>query len=226
MPIPRFRNEYLFDHQRMFRKMLDLALFDKVRRSQGLRTLSEISDLIRDGNVIYDPFSVLISGKCKIGTGNILYPCISLVCADENALTIGNGNVFFPSTSIAAETGAITIGADNQFGEGGFTARTNRPDARIQIGDSGRYLGGASIFGHCEFGSGSQVLGAITVDNCRLEGGESHGDHDPQRRGGLLKGIGFARSLEVPVGHVIAGNGQFTIEDLRPQAFFHPVSTP
>jgi hypothetical protein len=90
------------------------------------------------------------------------------------------------------------------------------------IGDEGRYLGGAAVYGETDLGSGSQLLGLITVENCRLAPGASFRDPDPDRRGALLKGQGVARDIELAAGQVILGSGIFRVEDARPQSDFHP----
>ena len=117
---------------------------------------------------------------------------------------------------------AIQIGSGNQFGEGGFTAKANRPGAFIGIANDGRYIGGASVFGSTHLGDGCQLIGAISADSCRLEGGGSwrHGDAD--MRGALLKGFGPARNLSLKRGQVIDGKGTFSVDEIKPQSFFHP----
>lgn len=197
------------------------AFIDDIRRSRGLMTIESIGQLVERGNVIFDPFSVLISESVSIGTGNIIFPCVSLLCS-TGELSIGDSNMFHSNSHIEAVSGPIRIGSSNQFGEGGFTAKTNRAEALITIGDHGRYLGGASVFGKTLLGSGSQILGAIAVDGCQLESGQPYQDPDPDRRAGLLKGSGNARNLTVPKGQVISGNGVFAISDIKPQSFFHP----
>ncbi len=201
--------------------MLDINLLNESRIAQRLLTISEIIELSRRGNTVYDPFSALISRQCRLGIGNVLFPCVYLLCHEDGELTIGDNNTFHTNTLISAETNVISIGSNNQFGENGFTAKANRKDANIQIGNFGRYLGGACVFGSSFLGSGSQILGAINVDSCQLEQGESHQSSDPGLRAGVLKGTGTARNLVVPIGHVIAGNGTFLADNLRTQLSFH-----
>lgn len=43
---------------------------DDLRRSQNLLTIDEVIRLIDGGNRIYDPYSVLISARARIGSGN------------------------------------------------------------------------------------------------------------------------------------------------------------
>ncbi|WP_164019766.1 AraC family transcriptional regulator [Pyxidicoccus trucidator] len=203
-----------------------LSALNAPRRVAGLLTIEEVLALASSGNVIFDPFSVLISRHARIGQGNVFHPCVTLTCAATAELRIGNRNTFHTGTLLAAETGPISMGDGNQFGEGGFTAKANSPGARIVIGDGGRYLGGASIFGQTELGSGTQVLGAITVEGCSLAGGAAFSDPDPDRRAAVLKGAGTARRLVLGVGQVIAGSGTFRLEDAKPQSFFHPKAAP
>lgn len=198
------------------------SFINNVRRQHDLMTIEEIEMLVEKGNIIYDPLSVLISTNTKIGTGNIIFPCTSIFCSNKSELSIGNKNIFHSNSFFDAVFGPITIGSNNQFGEGGFTAKTNRAGAKIIIGDNGRYLGGASIFGETILGTGSQILGAINVDSCHLEAGQSYMDADLDRRAGLLKGFGVVRDIIVPAGQVIHGNGSFSLKDIKPQSFFHP----
>jgi hypothetical protein len=184
-------------------------------------TLAELIDLSTRGNVLYDPHSVLISARAVIGRDNVFFPGVYLFCTEGGTLEVGNGNTFHANTLIEATHGAIRIGSRNQFGEGGFTAKANRQAAAISIGDEGRYLNGAGVFGETTLGSGSQLLGLITVDNCTLAAGGSFRERDLDRRAGLLKGAGGARNLTVPIGHVGVGAGSFSAADLQPQSNFH-----
>lgn len=198
------------------------AFVNDLRRARGLMTIDEIVDLVARGNVVFDPFSTLIAVAARIGTGNVFHPCITVDCAPGGELVIGDDNVFHANSTLLAETGPVVIGSGNRFGEGGFVAKANRAGADIRIGDHGRYLGGVSVYGHCRLGSGSQILGAITADDCRLDGGASHSHSDPDERAGLLKGSGVARGLVVRIGHVIVGNGAFRQADEEAQSRHHP----
>lgn len=204
----------------------DLTAFDALRSAQSMLTIKEIVSLIDQGNIIFDPFSVLISSKVRIGTGNIIHSCVSLLTSSEGEISLGDGNTLHPNCSFLAEDAVIKIGSRNQFGEGGFTAKANRKGAHIEISDNGRYLGGASVFGTTKLGNGCQLLGSINVDNCVLEGGGSWGDGDPDERGALLKGIGAARGLSLTRGQVIAGQGTFHMDDVKSQSCFHPKTGP
>ena len=194
---------------------------DRVRREKGLLSIGEVAAISQSGNVIYDPWSVLISTRAIIGRGNTFFPGVYIFCIGAGTVEIGNDNCFHSNTLIEASTGAVRIGARNQFGEGGFTARANRRGASISIGDDGRYMNGAAVFGDTVLGSGSQLLGSITVDSCKLEAGGSYRERDPNRRAGLLKGTGVARNITVPIGQVIVGSGLFLAGDAQRQADLH-----
>lgn len=194
---------------------------DAARAACGYLTLSAMMDVL-EGNHVLDPFSTLLSEGVTLGRNNVLYPGVTLKAAGGARIDLGDGNILHAATLFEASEGRILVGNDNQFGEGGFTAKANRPGADIRIGDHGRYLNNPSVFGTCRLGDGTQLLGAIVVDSCSLEDGGSYLDADPDLRGGLLKGSGVARNLTVPRGMVIAGNGTFRAEDLLPQTHFHP----
>jgi hypothetical protein len=196
---------------------------NETRKQQGFFTLEEMADLDRRGNIIFDPMSVFISRLAVIGSGNRFLPTVLIECSEPGSLVIGDNNTFFSGCRLLAAPGAIRIGNGNQFGEGGCIIKANRSGAQISIGDGGRYLGGAWVFGATTLGSGSQVIGQIHVDDCDLAAGETYMYDDPDRRGAVLKGIGDARSLRISVGHVIrSANGQFQQADEQPQRVFHP----
>ncbi|AUQ23952.1 hypothetical protein [Dickeya zeae] len=205
--------------------MSHLDMFDRIRLQNGFLTISQLVALCEKGNVIYDPFSVLISKHAEIGTGNIFYSNIILSASSGHILKVGNNNIFYSNTVIEASAGSVCVGSENQFGEGGVTIKANRAGAMIEIGNDGRYLGGASIFGACRLESGSQVLGQITVDSCHLLAGGSWREPNPDNRGGLLKGYGTARNLMVGKGRVINGAGAFDESMLELQSTYHPTQS-
>ena len=92
----------------------------------------------------------------------------------------------------------LKLGNKNQFGEGGFTAKTNQPGSRVVIGNNGRYLNNSAVFGKTELQSGSQILGNITLISCKLSEGGSYQEPDPNLRAGLLKGSVSPESLLWP----------------------------
>jgi hypothetical protein len=179
--------------------MIDVAVLDRIRAEHGYLSLAETLALADTGSVVFDPFSLLVSRGVRIGGGNVFYPGVTLIC---NA------------------GGTIVVGSHNQFGEGGFTARAEG-GATIEIGDGGRYMLGASVTGPAQLGSGSQILGAIAVQDCVLGAGGTFRDPDPDARGAALKGVGRARGLRLARGQVIQGDGVFDFADIKPQSFFH-----
>ncbi|MGB9366050.1 MAG: AraC family transcriptional regulator [Xanthobacteraceae bacterium] len=199
----------------------DLAPLDRLRREQGYLTVGEVFGLIEAGNVILDPFSLLLGRHVRLGSQNMFYPTVSIWCDEASEITIADRNTFHTGTVLYAAPGRIVVGTGNELGERGFVAKANRPGAFIEIGDHGRYLGGATVYGISRLGSGSQILGAISVENCTLTEGASYTDPDPDRRGAVLKGTGVARGLILRRGEVIQGNGVFTHEAIKPQSFYH-----
>jgi acetyltransferase-like isoleucine patch superfamily enzyme len=138
-----------------------------------------------EGNTFYSPISTLISPAVVIGKNNIFYPNVVIECTTEGSITIGDDNIFYPGTYITSSAGFVHVGSGNDLGPAGLTIKANNPDAAIEIGDQGRYTDGASIMGRTTLGSGSQVLGAITVQNCTLEEGGSFQENDPDKRGAV-----------------------------------------
>jgi hypothetical protein len=197
------------------------ASIDAARLACGFLTLSQMMDALA-GNHVLDPFSTLISAGVTAGKNNIFYPGVTLKASTGMEIRLGDDNSVHAGSLFEAVTGSILIGSNNQFGEGGFTAKANRPGAEIRIGSHGRYLNNPALFGRCVLGDGSQILGNITVDSCTLADGGSFREDDPDLRAGLLKGSGVARNLTVARGMVIAGNGTFSADDLLPQRHFHP----
>jgi hypothetical protein len=187
-----------------------------------LLTVAEILRLAEQGNRIPDPGSVLIGRRCRIGRGNLFYPGVLLQCGPAAVLAVGDGNCFWPGATLAVEAGEIRIGDENQFGPGGFSASLDAGGGRILVGNGGRYRDGAGLFAGTEAGDGTQVLGPIQVQACRLGGGGGAAEPDPDRRGGVLKGCGRARGLTVGRGEVILGEGRFAPEMLTRQIVFHP----
>ncbi|GAB2185642.1 hypothetical protein LAB1_29510 [Roseibium sp. LAB1] len=203
-------------------RMPDLsASIDAARLACGFLTLSQMMEAL-DGNHVLDPFSTLISAGVSVGKNNVFYPGVTLKTCAGSEIRLADGNIVHSGSHFEAVTGNIEIGSNNQFGEGGFSAKANRTGAEIRIGSHGRFLNNPAIYGTCTLGDGSQILGNITVDSCTLSDGSSFQEDDPDLRGGLLKGNGVARNLNVARGMVIAGNGTFSSEDLLPQKHFHP----
>lgn len=200
-----------------------LAKIDQQRVLRGFMPISEMLALMTErGSVVLDPFSTLISRGVVIGTGNFLYPNVILQVTNSGSLIVGNDNVLHPGAKLHADSGSITIGDDNEFGDGGVRIKASEIDALIKIGNRGRYMSGAEIVGTCSLGSGSQILGAISAQNCTLEAGHSYKEPDAEKRGGVLKGFGVARNLVVGRGEVLNGRGVFEQSMIEQQIAYHP----
>lgn len=199
-----------------------LHKIDEMRAEHGFRSVADLLELGESGNVVIDPFSALISSSVHLGVGNFFYPNVIVEAKEGGSVTIGDNNIFYPNTMILAEQGIVTIEDENQFGDGGCAIKANMPDAKISIGSQGRYLNGAQILGQTVLGTGSQILGPITVQNCNLAAGGDFRSSDPDLRAGLLKGSGLAKDLSVPTGMVINGSGVFSEENIELQASYHP----
>lgn len=206
--------------------MTDHTAIDVQRRTLGFLTIAETLALTARGNVVLDPYSVLISASARIGTDNRFYPGVTIEAGTGATIEIGDENAFWLGTVIAAEAGVIVIGNGNQFGPGGFTASLDKSGGRIEIGSRGRFRDGPSVFAGCALGDGAQVLGPIQAQAVVLGAGGNHEETDPDARGGVLKGTGRARDLTIGRGQVIEGRGHFSAADIKPQSFYHGRGTP
>ncbi len=198
---------------------------DEQRIKRGFYTTAELIENIGQQNTILDEHSVLISKKIIVGHNNLFYPGVIIEQQNEGALRIGDDNIFYPGTYICGSYGIITINNKNEFGPAGVTVRANMPGARIEIGNEGRYCDGASIMGETTLGSGSQILGNITVQSCELAGGGSSKEPNPDKRAAVLKGYGLARGIRLTAGQVINGNGNFANMPIEEQRAYHPGAT-
>jgi NDP-sugar pyrophosphorylase family protein len=198
-----------------------IALIDEQRRKQGFLSIAQMLERYSK-NIILDPFSTLISEGVEMGEGNVIYPNIIIESRNGGNIVLGDKNILYPGTLFLADHGGIRIGSENEFGDGGLRLKSNMEGTSIVIGDSGRYTNNAAIVGPCSLGSGSQVLGPITAQNCHLEAGESYKHDDPDLRAGVLKGFGQARNLTVKQGEVINGKGIFEQANVERQIVYHP----
>lgn len=195
---------------------------DQQRQQTGFLTVSEVLALTDQGNRILDPFSVLISQNCQIGQNNLFYPNVTLEADPASHIQVGDENIFYNNTHFrASHQGNIQIGNYNQLGAQGLMLQANKINTRIQIGNQGRYQGGAQILGTCHLGNGTQILGAVTVENCHLQAGESFQHDQADERGAVIKGQGRVRGLDVPKGSVILCAGMDHYQ-LIAQSHFHP----
>ncbi len=191
------------------------------REINGFLSIDETLALTKNGNIIIDPFSTLIGRNCEIGANNKFYPCTIFEVSNDGSISIGRDNVFYHNCYFVADKGKIVIGDNNQFGDGGFSAKANMIGSEIVVSNGGRYLNGVQLLGKTYLGSGSQIIGNITVQNCSLAAGENYTYPNPDERGGLLKGIGLARNLAIEKGMVINGNGDFEPTQMKNQSYYH-----
>ena len=206
---------------------MDTALLstDAIRRSMGFLTQMETLQLAAAGVLIPDPGSVLISPGVRVAAGSTLWPNTILQATEGGSIAVGAGTVLFPATRMVAAGGRIAIGAGAEIGEeGGFTIKAEGT-ALIAVGDGARLLGGGSLVGPNRIGRGAQILGPIRCQTCTLGDGGTYRDPEPDERGGVLKGSGVARGIDVPRGHVIQAFGLFAEGILRRQSYFHPESS-
>jgi len=203
-----------------------IAEVDRVRRANGFIGLAATTALAARGVTVFDPFSTLVSADAVLDPGIILWPNVVVQVLQGGALRIAAGTVLFPGTRIVAQGGHVAIGREVEIGaEGGFTITADAPGIAITVGDGARLVGGGSLALANTIGRGAQVLGPIRMQNCRLGDGGSYREPDPDRRGGVLKGSGVARGIDVPRGHVIQAFGLFSEAPLRRQSHFHPKTT-
>jgi bifunctional N-acetylglucosamine-1-phosphate-uridyltransferase/glucosamine-1-phosphate-acetyltransferase GlmU-like protein len=199
-----------------------VTMTDKARARRGYLGLAETCDLASSGNVVLDPWSVLISRYAAIGRDNIFHPNVTVDCAPEGRCVVGSANKFFPGTFfVVVAGGQIEIGDGNEFGDGGCAVKANRSASLVRVGSGGRYLSGAQVMGCSTLGSGSQIIGPITVQDCTLAAGGAYRTADPDDRGAVLKGSGLARGLHVGVGEVVNGAGAFSADMIERQSHYH-----
>jgi hypothetical protein len=195
---------------------------DDARRSLGFLTAAETVRLEGSGIVVLDPASTLVSPGVALGTGVVLWPGVILQRLDGGEIAVGPSTNLYPGTRVVAPGGRVRIAAGAEIGEeGGFTLKAD-PGSEITVGDGARLLGGGSLTLSNRIGRGAQILGPIRCQNCILADGGTWRDPEPDRRGGVLKGSGVARNLDVPQGHVIQAFGLFAETEMRRQSFFHP----
>ena len=198
------------------------AVSDIARRRLGFLSLAETTALAHRGVLMPEPTTVLVSADVQLNDGVVLWPNVILQISDGGRIVVGNGANLFPGTRIVASGGTVTIGADTEVGEeGGFTIKAGSGEI-IEIGDGARLLGGGSLSHSNRIGRGAQILGPIRCQNCILGGGGTYRDSEPDERGGVLKGSGVARNIDVPQGDVIQAFGLFAEAVVRRQSYFHP----
>lgn len=193
---------------------------DKERKNKEFLTITDLLQIRVNGNIIMDPFSLLISREVKVGKNNIFYPSV-VIESNKGDIDIGNGNIFYMNTSFLAKNGSITIGSKNQFGSGGCTVNAIGKNAKIIIGDKGRYSNNPLIIGKTTLGSGTQILGNVTTKDCILENGKDFLEPNPNIRGAVLKGTGVAQNIYLQKGCVINAFGNFKDAPIELQSTYH-----
>ena len=203
-----------------------IARIDEQRRARGFLTVAETLMLSEQGVTVMDPFSTLISGRATLSAGILIWPNVTIAIGESGRVSIGAETVLHSGVRIEAGAGEIRIGAGCDIGqEGGFTLLATGRDDVVTIGDCVRLNGGGSVAIRAEIGDGAQIIGPIRAQHCRLGAGGSYREPDPDRRGGVLKGTGVARNLDVPTGMVMQAFGIFADAPLRSQTYFHPKNT-
>lgn len=199
-----------------------LEAMDDTRRAAGFLTVTEVIALRERDNVILDPFSVLIGRSITVGWRNYFYPGTVIECHSPGEILVGDENRFIGGCYLFADSARLVIGNGNEFGPGGCVVKANRSDAPIQIGHRGRYVNGPLILGGSHLGSGSQIIGPITVERCTLSAGGDHSTAHPDARGSVLKGCGLARDITLAQGDVINAHGDFSKSLPHRQSRNHP----
>ncbi len=194
---------------------------DLLRRNAGFLDFRAMLELYARGISVFDPFSTLISVRVVLGRNNVFYPQTIIEVGPGGLMEIGEGNVFWPGTILRASGGRISIGEGCEFGPGGAILAAG-PGETIEIGDRCRLNSGAAVQGRNSIGTGAQVLGALSLRNCVLEAGEDHRFPDPDLRGGVLKGSGFAANLSIGRGEVVNGRNELLQSMAERQRRYHP----
>jgi hypothetical protein len=71
-----------------------IDILNQQRINRGFYSLAELLELHSRTNVIFDPFSTLISRSLALGSGNIFYPNVVIETEADGRMTIGNHNIF------------------------------------------------------------------------------------------------------------------------------------
>lgn len=194
---------------------------DRIRRDNDFLTPHELVAGVGAQNTIFDPNSVLISEGVRIGVGNIFYPNVTIEQQGDGRIVLSDNNVLHSGTYFLCAVGVVRVGDGNTFGPSGVIMQSNAPGSSIIIGDEGRY-NRAEIMGRTTLGSGSQVLGLITVQDCILAAGGNFKESDPDQRAAVLKGFGLARGITLETGRVMNGAGDFSQATAQWQHEYHP----
>ena len=97
----------------------------------------------------------------------------------------------------------------------------NQPDIDLWVFDRVRLVNGTEVLGSSHLGDGSQVLGTISAQGVAPASGDDFTGMDPDLRGGVLKEFGLARRIQLAVGEVISGAGDFSQATIERQISNH-----
>lgn len=180
-----------------------VSALDAVRRAGGFLPVAEVVDLMPEVLVL-DPWSVLIGDGVSVEAGAVLSPGTVLETRDGGSITVGAGARLGPGAVVIVATAArVTIGSDVEVGPGSVTITATGSD--VDVGDGARLSGGCAVEGPAVLGVGAQVLGAVSVRDVVLAAGGDHREPDPDRRAGVVKGVGRVHGARVGVGEVVVG---------------------
>ncbi|MBF4606868.1 hypothetical protein [Curtobacterium sp. VKM Ac-1393] len=180
-----------------------VSALDAVRRVGGFLPVADVVDLMPEVLVL-DPSSVLIGADVELERGVVLYPGTVLETRAGGSISVGAGSRLGPGAVVIVATAArVTIGSGVELGPGTVTITATGVD--VGVGDGARLSGGCVVEGPAVLGAGSQVLGAVSVRDAVLGAGGDHGEPDPDRRAGVVKGVGRVHGARVGVGEVVVG---------------------
>ena len=87
---------------------------DKYRILQNFYTVDEVINIIAKDNIVYDPYSLLISKNVKLGKKNVFYSNVIIKNDSSSVLIINDSNVFSSNVCIVAENGGeVNVGNNN-----------------------------------------------------------------------------------------------------------------
>jgi len=204
---------------------MSLSEIDFINQQRDSAWFISLEETIALGaqNTIFDPRSTLISRWVQIGVWNVLYPNVTIRLWEESCLSIGDQNIFYSSTYLEASNWwSLTIWSHNHF-EWWISIKSNMSTAMITVWNNGRYINQVlQVLWKTNLWDWSQIIGAITAQNCILDAGEDFQNPDPDKRWWLLKWYWVARNLQIPLGQWLEGFGSFGLEGIFFQSQNHP----
>ena len=183
---------------------MDCEKLNLLHRHGGFQTIEETIELIEAENQVLEAFSTLIAARIKSGMANVFVPDTTLRSSRGKRNLSGDQSVFHSGCVWDATLRDISIGGDNQFGEGGFAASGRRLDACVRFGNDGPCVNGPSVLGGTSLSNDTRILASL-----QLVIGCLYREDDPVRHEGLLKWSGVVRNLHVRCGQVNSLQGSF-----------------